>query len=398
MKIKRIKKRSTSYREALEPLTPRILEPFLDVSSLYIHIPFCVKKCVYCDFFSVPYDESLAKAYTDALCKELHLKSIGADYLKTVYIGGGTPSLLPDECFIRIFSCLRDHYEISHDAEISVEVNPGTLNQAKVDLIRSLPINRVSLGVQSFNDDELKVLGRIHTSDDAVYSLDLIRNSGFDNFSEDLMYGIPGQSMDSWRETIAKAVECMPTHISTYELTFEEGTSIYNTMKKPEEDLILDMYNHAIDYLADQSYEQYEISNFARSGFQCVHNLNYWDRGGYIGAGAGAHSFVNGIRSSNVKDIYHYVERLNSNLIPEIESISISPEDTLKESLFLRLRKRDGMNITEAKKLGLDIITSGKELLEEGYLEIKDGCLRITRNGISLTNAVIIRLFANLGL
>jgi oxygen-independent coproporphyrinogen III oxidase len=398
VKIKRIKKRSNSYRGALEPLIPRILEPFLDVSSLYIHIPFCVKKCVYCDFFSVPYDESLAKAYTDALCKELHLRSIGADCLKTVYIGGGTPSLLPDECFIRIFSCLRDHYQFSYDAEISVEVNPGTLNQAKVDLIRSLRINRVSLGVQSFNDDELKVLGRIHTSDDAVYCLDLIRNSGFDNFSVDLMYGIPGQSMDSLRKTIAEAVECMPTHISTYELTFEEGTSICNTMKKPEEDLILDMYNHAIDYLADHSYEQYEISNFARSGFQCVHNLNYWDRGGYIGAGAGAHSFVNGIRSSNVKDIYHYVERLNSNLIPEIESISISPEDTLKESLFLRLRKREGMNITEAKKLGLDIITSGKELLEEGYLEIKDGCLRITRNGISLTNAVIIRLFANLGL
>jgi len=370
----------------------------MSVSCLYIHIPFCVKKCVYCDFFSVPYDESLARAYTGALCKELYLKSSRADGLKTVYLGGGTPSLLREECFTRIVSCLRDNYQILNDAEISVEVNPGTLNQEKADLIRSLNINRVSLGVQSFNDDELKVLGRIHSADDAVCSVELIRESGLHNFSMDLMYGIPGQSMDSWRETIAMAVECMPKHISTYELTFEEGTPICDMMKKPDEELILDMYNHAIDCLANHAYEQYEISNFAQSGFHCVHNLNYWDRGGYIGAGAGAHSFINGIRSHNVNDIYAYIERLNSDLIPEIESMSVSPEESLKESLFLSLRKRDGMNIIEAKKLGFDIIAAGKELITEGYLEIKDGCLRITRNGISLTNALIIRLFTNLRL
>ena len=385
--------RSNSYQRALEPLNPRFLEPSSDVPSLYIHIPFCLRKCLYCDFFSVAYDESLVKAYTDTLCRELYLKSSCTDSLKTVYIGGGTPSLLPVECFNRIFSCLRDNYHVSHDAEISVEVNPGTLNQEKADLIRSLNINRVSMGIQSFNDYELRVLGRIHSADDAVSSVGLIRESGVRNFSVDLIYGIPGQSMDSWHETIARAVACLPKHISTYELTFEEGTPIYNMMKKPEEDLILDMYNYAIDYLATLGYEQYEISNFAQSGFQCVHNLNYWDR-----AGAGAHSFVNGIRSNNVNDIYVYIERLNSNLIPEIESMRVSSVEALKECLFLGLRKRDGVNILEATTMGMDIIAGGKELIEEGYLEIRDGCLRITRNGIPLTNTLIITLFTNLRL
>ena len=198
----------------------------MKTSSLYIHIPFCVKKCSYCDFFSVPYDASSAHAYTDALCKELYLKSKSADRLKTVYIGGGTPSLLPDKCFSQIFSCLGDNFQISHDAEISVEANPGTLNQSKVNLLLSLGVNRMSLGVQSFNDDELKVLGRIHTADDALRSLGLIRNSGLQNYSLDLIYGIPGQSMDSWRESISKAVDCSPMHISTYELTLEKGTPL----------------------------------------------------------------------------------------------------------------------------------------------------------------------------
>ena len=374
------------------------LEPFLEVSSLYIHIPFCVKKCSYCDFFSVPYDASSAHAYTDALCKELYLKSKSAHRLKTVYIGGGTPSLLPDKCFSQIFSCLGDNFQISHDAEISVEANPGTLNQSKVNLLLSFGVNRMSLGVQSFNDDELKVLGRIHTADDALRSLGLIRNSGLQNYSIDLMYGIPGQTMDSWRESISKAVDCSPMHISTYELTLEKGTPLYNVMKMPEEDLVLAMYTYTIDYLASHGYKHYEISNFALHGFQCFHNLNYWDRGGYIGAGAGAHSFVNGIRSHNVKDIHDYSERLNNGLIPETELLKISPAEALKEFLFLGLRKTNGISIGKTKLFGIDIISACKEMLEAGYFEVKDDSLRLTRKGIVLSNSVIVRLFGNLGL
>ena len=397
MKTKSIE---SSYNQAqpLEPWNPGILEPFLEVSSLYIHIPFCVKKCSYCDFFSVPYDVSSAHAYTDALCKELYLKSKSAHRLKTVYIGGGTPSLLPDKCFSQIFSCLGDNFQISHDAEISVEANPGTLNQSKVNLLLSLGVNRMSLGVQSFNDDELKVLGRIHTADDALRSLGLIRNSGLQNYSLDLIYGIPGQSMDSWRESISKAVDCSPMHISTYELTLEKGTPLYNVMKMPEEDLVLAMYTYTIDYLASHGYKHYEISNFALHGFQCFHNLNYWDRGGYIGAGAGAHSFVNGIRSHNVKDIHDYIERLNNGLIPETELLKISPAEALKEFLFLGLRKTNGISIYKTKLFGIDIISACKEMLEAGYFEVKDDSLRLTRKGIVLSNSVIVRLFGNLGL
>jgi oxygen-independent coproporphyrinogen III oxidase len=397
VKNKRTEK-NQNHNQPLEPWNPGILEPFLEVSSLYIHIPFCVKKCGYCDFFSVLYNESLAHAYTDALCKELYLKSKSANRLKSIYIGGGTPSLLPDKCFSQIFSCLRDNFQISHDAEISVEANPGTFNQSKVNLLLSLEVNRMSLGVQSFNDDELKFLGRIHTADDALRSLGLIRNSGLQNYSLDLMYGILGQSINSWCESIAKAVDCSPKHISTYELTLEEGTPLYNILKIPEEDIILDMYNHTIDFLASHVYEQYEISNFAQPGFQCFHNLNYWDRGGYIGAGAGAHSFINEIRSNNVKDIRDYVERLNSGLIPETELSNISPAEALKEFLFLGLRKTTGISINKTKRLGMDIISASEDMLEAGYFEVKDDSLRLTRKGIVLSNLIIVRLFGNLGL
>ena len=449
----------------LEPWNPQILDPFLEVSSLYIHIPFCVKKCAYCDFFSVPYDESSALAYTDALCKELYLKSDSAAELKTVYIGGGTPSLLPDACFRQLFTCLGNNFQISHAAEITVEANPGTLNQSKTNLLLSLGVNRMSLGVQSFNDEELRVLGRIYNADDALRSLGILRNLGLRNYSFDLMYGIPGQSTNSWHETIAKAVDCSPTHISAYELTLEEGTPLHtlitlqtddqgnyrvdkgqpchsgmsgifpqkngffsrqgtvgnhpngnDTEKTTEdlssnkyilndlplkllhEDLILEMYNHTIDYLQTCGYEQYEISNFARLGFQCLHNMNYWYRGSYIGAGAGAHSFVNGTRSNNIRNIAGYMESLNSGLIPETGLSKSSPEEALKEFLFLGLRKTNGINIDKAEHLGMDIIRAGKDLLEEGFLEIWDDSLRLTRKGIVLSNSVIVRLFENLNL
>lgn len=389
---------STNQTQTPGLLIPEVCEPFSTATSLYIHIPFCTRKCIYCDFFSVPFDESLTHAYADALCQELYLKSQATDHLKTVYIGGGTPSLLPDVCCREIFSCLRDHYLISHDTEITVEANPGSLDQSKTNLFLELGVNRISLGVQSFNDHELTVLGRIHSVDDALRSFDIIRNSGLLNVSVDLMYGIPGQSMDSWRETVTKAVECSPMHISTYELTFEEGTPICKVLRKPEEELIVAMYNHAIDSLTGYGYDHYEISNFAQSGFSCAHNLNYWDRGGYIGVGAGAHSFVDGIRSHNVQALDGYIKLLNSDLIPEAASMRPSPAEILKEFLFLRLRKIDGISIREANDLGLDIVSAGKELLEGDFLEVKDGTLRLTRKGIVLSNSVNVRIFENLGL
>jgi oxygen-independent coproporphyrinogen-3 oxidase len=393
---------------------------------LYIHIPFCIRKCIYCDFFSVLYDESVSKTYIDALCQELYLKKDFSTTLKSIYIGGGTPSLLPSDCFRQLFNCLRNNFNFSSSAEITVEANPGTINESKINTMLSLGVNRLSIGIQSFNNDELKTLGRIHSSEDASRSIEIIKKEGINNFSVDLMYGIPGQTMDSWHNSISTAVGLSPTHISAYELTPEENTPLYKLIQShkidmPDEELILEMYNHAIDYFASCGYEHYEISNFALPGFKCMHNLNYWDRGEYIGVGAGAHSFINGRRSNNTKDITRYIEDLNNGIIPEIESAKPTSAEALKEFIFLGLRKTEGININELPPfipplprgdihtsiphltrgdiVGYNsLLNASKELIDEGYLEINRGYLALTRKGIVISNTIIVRLFERLRL
>lgn len=360
------------------------------------------------------YNELSARSYVNALCRELCLKKAYSDELKTVYIGGGTPSLLPVECFRQLVTCIRDNFHLSPDIEISVEVNPGTIDESKVDTLLSLGINRLSIGIQSFHDNELLTLGRIHTSGDSIRSLGMFKKVGLDNFSIDLIYGIPGQTMESWKQSISTALEFSPAHISAYELTPEEGTPLYmairtDRIKMPDEESILEMYDHAIDYLTDHGYEHYEISNFALPGRRCMHNINYWERGQYIGAGAGSHSFMNNMRSRNIKDIDKYIETVNKGTIPEIESMRLTSEEALKEFIFLGLRKREGINIGKIAPAA-HLLTNGdtglrtalmgasEELVDEGLIEIGRDHLRLTRKGIVLSNTVIVRLFEKLGL
>ncbi|MDI6744579.1 MAG: radical SAM family heme chaperone HemW [Thermodesulfovibrionales bacterium] len=396
---------------------------------LYVHIPFCIKKCLYCDFLSVTYNESLAKAYTDALCKELILKKDIAGQLKTVYIGGGTPSILPEECFGQLFKCLKNNFKFSDLPEMTVEANPGTVDKSKIGAMFSIGVNRLSIGVQSFNDDELRTLGRIHTSKEAEDAVRIIKNSGIDNFSVDLIYGIPGQTLDSWRDTLSKAMEFSPNHISSYELTLEKGTPLYEMIKSeetnppspasvasrcdfakggmggflanikmPDEELILEMYGYAIDHLRGKGYEHYEISNFARHGFRCIHNLNYWDGGEYVGAGAGAHSFIRGFRLKNTDDIRRYIKDLNKGITPEAESTEIKRDDAIKEFIFLNLRKTEGISLAKAEEFGLNLPGVCRELIEDGHLEMEGDYLRLTRKGIPISNTIIISLFERLGL
>jgi len=370
---------------------------------LYIHIPFCVKKCVYCDFFSVSYDEPTVKAYVDAVCKELSLKKHHEGTVKTIYFGGGTPTLLPAECFTTLSDCLRDNFPLSPDAEITVEANPGTVDEVKIETLLSLGVNRLSVGVQSFEDTELATLGRIHSSDEALKSIVSIKKAGLKNFSIDLMYGLPGQTMESWRKSLTKAVELSPFHISAYELTPEENTRLFPLIKSgqitmPDEELILEMYNRTIDYLNSNKYEHYEISNFALSGYKCRHNLNYWNRGEYTAFGAGAHSFNKGIRSKNIADIKSYIENLGKGKLPESESSIVSPEEVLKEFIFLGLRKTEGINIRLAEQQGLSLVDVSEELLNEGYLKVTGDYLSLTRKGIVISNTIIVRLFEKLGL
>jgi len=370
---------------------------------LYIHIPFCVRKCLYCDFFSLPYDESLVKAYTKALCRELVLKRELSGKLKAIYIGGGTPSLLPGECFVQLFECLRDHFNLSPSAEITIEANPGTLNESTISTILSLGVNRISIGIQSFDDHDLKTLGRIHAAAEALKSVELIRRAGITNFSMDLIYGIPGQTINSWRNTISKTIECSPTHVSTYELTPEENTPLFGLIKSGgiemlDEESTLEMYHHAIDSLTKCGYEHYEVSNFAVAGSGCIHNLNYWDRGEYIGAGAGAHSFVGKIRSVNKKDISGYIYDLDRGIIPEAECAPVCSSDALKEFIFLGLRKTNGVDILRAGASGRDLLNASRDMIDRGHLEVIDGYLRFTRKGVVISNTIIVRLFETLGL
>jgi oxygen-independent coproporphyrinogen-3 oxidase len=372
-------------------------------SHLYIHIPFCARKCIYCDFFSVPYDESVARGYAAALCRELHIKRSLADDLKTVFFGGGTPSILPADCFSEIFHCIRDSFILSPAAEISVEMNPGALGERTIDLLLSLGVNRFSIGVQSFRDSELKALGRIHTGAQALKTIESLKAAGVENFGIDLLYGIPGQTTDEWEETLEVTTGLCPSHISAYELTPEKETPLYREIESghltmPEEDLVAEMYGSAIDLLSSAGYGHYEISNYARPGFGCLHNLNYWDRGEYIGAGAGAHSFLKGRRFMNTKEIASYITKLETNILPEKDSSRISPQDAAREFLFLGLRKTAGISLEESVAMGLRIGENCRDLIDNGCMETDGACLRLTRKGLLISNTVIITLFERLGL
>jgi oxygen-independent coproporphyrinogen-3 oxidase len=370
---------------------------------LYIHVPFCVRKCIYCDFLSVPYNAELADKYVGSLCKELALRKNSAGVLKTVYIGGGTPSLLPDRSLGRLFDCLRKDFSFSDDPEITLEANPGTLDEAKIATLLSSGVTRISIGMQSCNDDELETLGRIHTARDATHAAGLLRKAGLENYSVDLMYGIPGQTLETWAETLSHAMGLSPRHISAYELTPEKRTPLYGLIRAgglliPDEGLVLDMYDYAIDRLAASGYLHYEISNFALPGCESLHNLNYWNRGEYLGVGAGAHSFMGGIRSRNAEGIEEYSDCVDRRVIPSIETFRTGALEASREFIFLGLRKTSGINIAEAMALGLDIVRAGSMLLDEGYLETDSAQLRLTRKGLPVSNAVIVKLFGELNL
>lgn len=370
---------------------------------LYIHIPFCIKKCIYCDFTSIPYDPTLIKRYGEALCAELRLKKKFAGELKTIYIGGGTPSLMQEDFFEQLFSCIGDVFAISPSAEITVEANPGTISSSKIETLLSLGVNRVSMGFQSLRDEELRTLGRVHTSAEAESSVMIVKDLGLDNISLDLMYGIPGQTLETLSNTLRKTAELAPSHISAYELTPEERTPLSGLLKTgklilPDEELVLEMYDSVIDYLSSNGYEHYEISNFARPGLKCRHNINYWDRGEYIAVGAGAHSFLQDVREKNTSDVRAYIARLEGGILPVVESSGVTLQEGMREFIFLGLRKREGISLKDGKIAESCVVAAAGDLIEQEYLEIVSDRLRLTRKGIVLSNSVLVSLFEQLHL
>jgi oxygen-independent coproporphyrinogen-3 oxidase len=365
---------------------------------LYIHIPFCLKKCTYCDFYSVSDSKFIIGPYMTSLCKELEMRKAYNGELDGIYIGGGTPSILKEKDIATIMDKVRSTCRISAEAEITSEANPGTLTEKGTKGMLNAGINRISIGVQSLDDRELSLLGRMHDAAEAIAAFNIARVGGFGNISLDLIYGIPGQNLDGWKRTLKKIISLCPEHISTYELTPEKNTILYeqlekNRLKLPDEDEVAEMYYTAIDILTEGGYEHYEISNFALPGLLCRHNLNYWDRGEYIGIGAGAHSFLAGRRIANVCDVRQYIHDVELGALPIAEETLLNYRDEIEETLFLGLRKTDGF---DSKLIPADMTEQLKEALDDlshqGLLDLSRGHIKLTRKGLIVCNSVIVRL------
>ncbi len=372
------------------------------VHYLYIHIPFCIAKCDYCDFYSIPLCRSGAESreYVYALLKEMDLRRDIAGNLRTVYIGGGTPTLLAAEQIAAILSGVRENFSIAAGAEITIEANPGTLSERYLAALRETGINRVSIGMQSLSDMELRTLGRSHTAEDSFAAVSAARKAGFDNISLDLIYGIPGQNMDIWKNTMSRALELFPEHVSAYELTPEESTLLHAKLARgvyalPDESVIIEMYYAAIEKMKAHDYLHYEISNFAKRGHESVHNLNYWDRGEYLGVGAGAHSFFKGKREGNVPDLARYMEAINSSVVPVDEETALTVQDEFSEMIFLGLRKTEGIDMRLIPDEELLLKNKAVDALRNhGLIEIENRYLRLTGKGLVMSTEVMVQILS----
>lgn len=372
--------------------------------GLYIHIPFCIKKCKYCDFVSYPYDADLAASYVYALGKEMALKSkeLGEEQKKatSIYVGGGTPTCLDGEQLAYILKCCRQNFAVQENAEITVECNPGTVNFDKLFILHEAGYNRISIGVQACQKKLLASLGRIHDWDQVKNTVAFSRRAGFKNISLDLIFGIPGQSIKDWLESLEMVTDLMPQHISAYNLKIEEGTPLFREVssgitKVCDEELELEMYLHCIEYLENKGFRQYEISNFARPGMESRHNLLYWRNEEYLGFGTAAHSMMGDNRFSNVESVELYINSIKNDTSVIAEQLKLTSEDKLSEAAFLGLRLTEGINIDEfERKYGVRIeqvyAKQINKLKKLELLEIEENRLKLTKKGLPLANEAFV--------
>lgn len=375
--------------------------------GIYIHIPFCARKCNYCDFLSCSADYDTMKKYTESLIKEMRIESeyVNEKELKTIFIGGGTPSILPVELMESILRTLNEYCDMSSCIEFSMECNPGTLNADKLDMYRQYGVNRLSIGLQSANDKELKMLGRIHTFEDFLQSYYLAREKNYNNINIDLMSALPYQTKETYLDTLKKVVELNPEHISAYSLIIEEGTPIQKMVeiaKKnplPDETAERDMYYDTKRVLHENGYERYEISNYSKSGRECIHNTSYWRRTSYIGLGLGASSYIEGTRYNNISDFQTYFDILQkadkrddiTRLHENIEQLT--QRDMMEEYMFLGLRMMEGISIRAFyEEFGKTIDDVYGDILQkhidEKLIERSDDRIRLTELGIDVSNYV----------
>lgn len=368
--------------------------------GLYLHIPFCLKKCDYCDFCSFPADEVLRERYVGALLKEIRLAAatVRGKSVDTVFIGGGTPTVLSPQQLGEIFQALREEYTLSEGAEISIESNPATLTAEHLALFRAFGVTRISIGLQAAQNSLLKRIGRAHTWEEFLETYHSVRKAGPWAINIDLIYHLPGQTLKAWRETLNHVAALKPEHISCYSLQLEEGTPLTAAVAAGRYRLSSDtmdrkMHHEAMDFLAEQGYLQYEISNFALPGHQCRHNLGYWKRTPYLGLGLGAHGFDGHRRLANPDSMEDYLERLELGELPGRVVEEISPAEARFEAVMLGLRMNVGVDwpalmkpAPEGERGPWERVKA--ECVAQGLLEQAGPSVRLTRKGMDLSNSV----------
>lgn len=365
--------------------------------ALYIHIPFCKQKCFYCDFPSYASLDHLKDDYVDALCKEIEEKVI--DYkIKSIFIGGGTPSYLETNQIYKLLKTI-SKLNLRENMEFTMECNPGALEKEKLETMLRGGVNRISMGLQAVQNSLLKDIGRIHSFKQFEENFNLAREVGFKNINVDLMFGLPNQKVDEWKESLEVIAKLNPEHISAYSLIIEEGTAFYklwerNKLILPSEDEEREMYSITKEILKEHGYEQYEISNYAKSGYECYHNKVYWQCDDYLGVGSASSSFIDGKRIKNIENVKLYIEKINNNESIIEEIIKNSKEDNIEEFIFMGLRMNKGISLNEFKKrFGIDINSIYKEIIEKNInkklLVLEKDNLRLTDKGIELSNLVM---------
>ncbi len=368
------------------------------MAGIYIHIPFCKSRCIYCGFYSTTLLD-LRKKYINAVCREMELrKNYIREPFSTIYLGGGTPSLLDEAELTKLFLYINNVYDVDRNAEITMECNPDDITPKFTNMLSRLPINRVSMGAQTFADSRLRLLHRRHSSDEVKHAVKLLREAGIKNISIDLMFGFPDESLSQWKEDISAALALNVEHISAYSLMYEENTPLWKMLdtgkvKEIDEELSLTMFKELVCQLTDAGYEHYEISNFARPGYRSRHNSSYWHQVPYIGLGAAAHSFDLNSRQWNVADLKLYIEEINNGIIP-MEREELDNDTTFNDIITTALRTSDGIDLNAmetrlGKRYRNTLISAAGKHIEQGLLEIRHDRLRLTSEGIFISDMVM---------
>jgi len=381
-------------------------------AGIYLHIPFCDTKCIYCDFYSIT-NHTNKNRFITSLLKEIEYYSplLKNHKFDTIFFGGGTPSLLPVEDFNRIFESLYKHYSISGNSEITIEANPGTLDKKKLTELKQLPINRISFGVQSFNDDDLKFLTRIHSSEEAINTVKSAQDAGYNNINIDLIFALHNQTVDAWKYNLDKAVSIGTQHISAYSLIFEEGT-VLNNMKRlgqvssADIELESDMFDYTSSFLQANGYEHYEISNYAKPGMECRHNLKYWQCEEYISFGPSASSYVGKKRWTNIKNLLQYIDSVQlSNYSKSDKSDKsvidfeeeITNEKAITEYIFLGLRST-GIDLARFHNIfnfnfNERYLTAINTLITGGFAKVENNRFSLTQQGYAVCDEIVAKYF-----